>query len=67
MALGLGVLRLAPADLWAMTPRELAAAIEGVAGRNARPPPLGRERLAQLMATFPDEIGPHHQEKHNHG
>nr|WP_267213129.1 rcc01693 family protein [Chelatococcus asaccharovorans] len=59
MAFGLGVLRLAPTEFWAMTPRELAAAIEGHTGRGLRSTPLGRERLAQLMAAFPDEAGPH--------
>ncbi|CAH1656776.1 conserved hypothetical protein [Hyphomicrobiales bacterium] len=67
MAFGLGVLRLAPADLWAMTPRELAAAVEGQGGGGARSVPLGRGRLARLMAAFPDKIGSHHQEKQDHG
>jgi len=51
-AFGLGVLRLAPDAFWAMTPRELAAAADGVAGpAPARP---GRAELAALMARFPD-------------
>jgi len=46
------VLRLAPDAFWAMTPRELAAAIRAVA-----PPPataMTRRRLADLMAGHPD-------------
>src|SRR5699024_3254002 len=55
MRLGLGVLRLAPADFWAMTPGELRLAAEGAglvvpAGIG----PMGRGRLAELMAAFPD-------------
>ena len=34
MAMGLGVLRLAPTAFWAMTPRELQAACEGLFGRS---------------------------------
>ncbi len=50
---GLGVLRLAPEQFWRMTPRELAYAIETVTGRTA---PLNRDRLAQLMKSYPDEL-----------
>lgn len=50
MAAGLGVLRLSPRDFWTMTPRELAAAIEGLNGGPASLP-LGRGELMQL---FPD-------------
>jgi len=53
MTAGLGVLRLAPKDLWAMTPRELAAALEGLAGGTAAP--LGHAELAGLMARYPDK------------
>lgn len=52
MGFGLGVLRLAPAQFWAMTPRELALAHQALAGR--RTGPLGRDALAALMAAFPD-------------
>lgn len=48
---GLGVLRLSPRDFWAMTPRELAFAIEAATGRGA---PLTRASLNQLMESFPD-------------
>jgi uncharacterized phage protein (TIGR02216 family) len=53
MAFGLGVLRLAPNDFWAMSPRELAAAYEGVYGL-----PLEHEHgldLQALMLAFPDK------------
>ena len=52
MAAGLGVLRLRPRDFWAMTPREFAAAIEGLGGGAAAP--LGRGELDALMQLFPD-------------
>lgn len=48
---GLGVLRLSPAQFWAMTPRELSYAIEAVTGRTA---PLDRSGLAELMKRYPD-------------
>jgi uncharacterized phage protein (TIGR02216 family) len=51
MHAGLGLLRLSPRDFWAMTPRELRAAL-GVARRHAGAP--GRTDLARLMAEFPD-------------
>jgi uncharacterized phage protein (TIGR02216 family) len=55
MRLGLGALRLAPEAFWSMTPGELRLALEGaglvpVAGAG----PMGRHRLAELMAAFPD-------------
>jgi uncharacterized phage protein (TIGR02216 family) len=53
MAAGLGVLRLSPAHFWSMTPRELAAALDGVSGRSA-PPPLDRRDLEHLIARYPD-------------
>ena len=49
MELGLGVLRLAPRDFWAATPRELAAALGGT-----RRPSMAREDLEHLMQRFPD-------------
>jgi uncharacterized phage protein (TIGR02216 family) len=52
MAFGFGRLRLAPRDFWAMTPRELAAAVEGVVG--SLPAPLDRTVLDALMARYPD-------------
>lgn len=55
MRLGLGILRLAPKEFWGMTPRELAAAYEGVVGITARSTPLGRTNLEALMQRFPDK------------
>jgi len=52
MAFGLGVLRLSPRDFWSMTPRELAAAVEGVHGPAQRAPT--RAALDALMRAFPD-------------
>jgi uncharacterized phage protein (TIGR02216 family) len=49
---GLGVLRLPPQQFWAMTPRELASAIEAITGRSAA---LDRMTLSELMRTYPDE------------
>jgi uncharacterized phage protein (TIGR02216 family) len=55
MRLGFGVLRLSSREFWGLTPRELAAAFEGVSGR-ARAVAPGRDVLAGLMAAFPDEV-----------
>ena len=55
MAIGFGRLRLASRDFWAMTPRELAAAVEGAFGRTAAPP--DRAMLDRLMTRFPDRRG----------
>jgi len=54
MRAGLGLLRLAPAVLWSMTPREFAAAIEGALGPPAADGALDRGTLAGLMARYPD-------------
>jgi uncharacterized phage protein (TIGR02216 family) len=56
MEAGLGTLRLAPTVFWAMTPRELEAALRGAYGLRA-PRPLSREDLAALMALYPDNQG----------
>ena len=53
MAAGLGLLRLPPAQFWAMTPRELAAALGSIAAPEA-PSPLPRFALDELRARFPD-------------
>ena len=51
MFLGLGLLRLAPRDFWALTLRELSAALgEGTS-------PLERARLDEMMKEFPDHGG----------
>jgi uncharacterized phage protein (TIGR02216 family) len=49
---GLGVLRLSPQQFWAMTPRELAYAIEAVRGRGGAP--LPRDALNEMIRRFPD-------------
>ena len=48
---GLGVLKLSPQAFWAMTPRELALAIQAATGATA---PLARGDLASLMKRYPD-------------
>ena len=56
MEFGLGVLGLAPQVLWAMTPKELDAALRGRFGREraSTPPSLGD--LTALMSLFPDSM-----------
>jgi uncharacterized phage protein (TIGR02216 family) len=54
MEAGLGTLRLPPPIFWAMTPRELEAALRGAFGVAAQPTPMTRGDLAALIATFPD-------------
>ena len=55
MAAGLCAMRLSPQAFWAMTPRELAAALGlRVAGRGAP----GRADPAALMRRFPDGPDP---------
>ncbi len=53
MAFGLGALRLAPRQFWAMTPRELAAAAR--AGGAGGPAPPSRGDMHALMARYPDQ------------
>jgi len=53
MAFGFGVLRRSSAEFWAMTPRELGAAMDGAYGR-AGAGPLPRDTLDTLMSAFPD-------------
>ena len=48
-----GVLRLSPESVWAMTPRELDAALSGAFGHRAGQP-LSRADLAALMQAYPD-------------
>jgi len=52
MRLGFGVLRLSSREFWGLTPRELAAAFEGIAGRRTGAP--DRNALGKLMERFPD-------------
>ena len=54
MAAGLGLLRLPPQQFWAMTPREIAAALRGLHGPIA-PRPLARSDLASLLSRYPDQ------------
>ena len=53
MATGLGLLRLPPATFWALTPKELAAALKAVLGPVGVTAPA-RSDLARLMQRFPD-------------
>ena len=55
MQFGLGVLRLAPTDFWAMTPRELSAAYQ--AFQPLTPIPIDQNEMHDLMQRFPDEGG----------
>jgi uncharacterized phage protein (TIGR02216 family) len=52
MAVGLGVLGLAPQTFWGMTWQELTAAIHGHLGK--MPEALSRGDLSALMRRFPD-------------
>ncbi len=53
MAIGFGLLRLAPETFWAMTPIEFERALSARLPRRGVPP--GRRDLAALMRVFPDE------------
>ncbi len=56
MAFGLGRLRLSSQDFWAMTPRELSAAMKAYLRPTSLP--VERDSLARLMRDFPDgEVG----------
>lgn len=50
---GLLVLRLQPAEFWALTPAELSLLL----GHDARPAPLGRAQLLDLIQQHPDAPG----------
>ena len=54
MRLGLGVLRLPTDVFWDMTPRELDAALSGMAGGIDDDIPMGSGTLERLMARYPD-------------
>lgn len=54
MRVGFGRLRLPPDQFWAMTPRELNAAMEGLAGQGPRVATMSRADLAELARQFPD-------------
>ena len=51
MRAGLRGLGLTPAQFWALTPAELMLML----GMGAADAPMGRDRLAQLAAAYPDE------------
>ncbi|WP_136442339.1 rcc01693 family protein [Pacificoceanicola onchidii] len=51
MRAGIRGLGLSPDEFWALTPAELQVLLgEGAGGR-----PMGRSRLGELMAAFPDK------------
>lgn len=64
MRFGLGVLRLSPNVFWAMTPRELAAAMTVFTDGAVNPP--DKSTLGALMTAFPDRH-PYHGEQISHG
>lgn len=53
MRAGLGRLRLTPRDFWALTPAELMLML-GITPTSA---PMGRARLMELAAAYPDQEG----------
>lgn len=55
MDIGLGVLGLAPLVFWALTPKELDAALRGRFGRSANGAAPSLADLSALMQAFPDE------------
>lgn len=60
MAVAFGVLGLAPAVFWAMTPRELDCALRGRFGPGLRASAPTRADVAALMKRFPDMKEPTH-------
>lgn len=52
MRAGLVGLRLQPAAFWALTPAELLLML----GLSEATAPLGRDRLAELAAAYPDDV-----------
>ena len=52
MELGLGRLGRSPREFWAMTPKELDAAVAGAIG--LEPVPLSRHELDGLISRYPD-------------
>ena len=54
MEAGLGTLRLPPYVCWAMTPRELEAALKGAFGVSRQAGPMSRADLSALMGAYPD-------------
>lgn len=56
MAIGLGVLSLAPSVFWALTPKELDAMLRGRFGDASAVTALSRGELGDLMQQFPDGV-----------
>lgn len=54
MRFGLGVLRLAPREFWAMTPRELSVAFSVHSKQPQSQAPIKGTDFASLMKKFPD-------------
>jgi uncharacterized phage protein (TIGR02216 family) len=54
MAMGLGVLALPPHVFWALTPKELDAALRGRFGKGSALSALPRGEFDALMQQFPD-------------
>jgi uncharacterized phage protein (TIGR02216 family) len=57
MTAGLGVLALAPRVFWAMTPKELDAALRGRLGLTGESEPPTAQDFASLIHRFPDLEG----------
>ncbi len=53
---GICGLGLGPDEFWRLTPAELLLML----GTGGGPAPLGRRRLEELLAAFPDQAGPAH-------
>ena len=56
MALGFGVLRMAPAQFWAMSVSELNAALKGLTGEAWAETPISRHHFGVLMDRYPDHL-----------
>lgn len=52
--IGFGLLRLSPAAFWASSPRELTLAMQAGQQAFGKAAPLERQKMAELMAHFPD-------------
>lgn len=59
MRFGFGVLKLHPEQFWAMTPRELASAMDARSNRGGGVAP-SRTKLDALISAFPDQKEPAH-------
>ncbi len=53
----MALLGLPATDVWAMTPREIAAVFDALTPEKARP--MTRKGLRELMSLFPDAQGKH--------